>query len=106
FAGIDRAERTFKSASGQNSSGVVFAATAEFKTQSAFVPTHGKPRPVHVLKRGSEKDPLGVVGPGTCGYLPQIGSRFDVHGDAGEGVRRAALARWLIDKHNPLTWRS
>ena len=26
--------------------------------------------------------------------------------EAGEGPRRAALARWLTDKRNPLTWRS
>jgi hypothetical protein len=106
FAGIDRAEQTYKGASSPATSGVVFAAASDFKPQNAFVPTHGKPRPVHVLKRGNEKDLLGEVGPGTCGYLPQLGSRFTVSVQAGEGGRRAALAKWLIDKHNPLTWRS
>ena len=31
---------------------------------------------------------------------------FDVDDRAGEGARRAALAHWLVDKRNPLTWRS
>ena len=31
---------------------------------------------------------------------------FDVEPEADEGARRAALARWLVDKRNPLTWRS
>jgi hypothetical protein len=70
------------------------------------VPTHGRPRPVHVLKRGNEKDPLGEADPGTCGYLPQLASRFDIAGKQNEGANRAALAHWLVDRGNPLTWRS
>ena len=85
---------------------MVFAAASEFEPLGAFVPTHGKPRAVHVLKRGSEKDPGAEVGPGACGYLPELGSRFQVEAAAGEGARRAALAKWLVDKRNPLTWRS
>jgi cytochrome c553 len=104
FAGIDRAERPV--ANGKGSPTVTFAAATEFTPLSQFVPTHGKPRSVHVLKRGNEKDPLAEVGPGTCGYLPQLGSRFNVDSRAGEGARRAALAHWLVDKGNPLTWRS
>jgi hypothetical protein len=61
---------------------------------------------VHVLKRGNEKDPGAEVGPGACSYLTVLNSRFDVGADAGEGARRAALAHWLTDKRNPLTWRS
>jgi hypothetical protein len=104
FAGIDRAERPVSGAKGSPS--VVFAAATEFKPQNHFAPTHGKPRHVHVLKRGNEKDPLAEVGPGACGYLPQLASRFDVASEPNEGARRVALARWLIDKRNPLTWRS
>src|SRR3954447_16306423 len=86
---------------------MVFAAATEFAPKNAFVPTRGKPRAVHVLKRGNEKDPLEEVGPGTCGYLTQLASRFDTPADAAnEGARRAALAKWLVDKRNPLTWRS
>ena len=33
-------------------------------------------------------------------------ARFDLPSDHGEGNRRAALAKWLSDENNPLTWRS
>jgi hypothetical protein len=105
FAGIDRADRPFADSAGKLR-GVVFAAANDFTPQNQFVPTHGKPRGIHVLKRGSEKDPLAEVGPGTCGYLPQLKSRFASSADTDEGARRAALAHWLVDKQNPLTWRS
>jgi hypothetical protein len=106
FAGVDRADRPYRNAKKNAPAGVVFAAASEFEALGAFVPTHGKPRAVHVLKRGSEKDPGAEVGPGACGYLPELGSRFQVEVGAGEGARRAALAKWLVDKGNPLTWRS
>jgi hypothetical protein len=104
FAGIDRADRPIVGA--KDSAKVVFAAATEFAPVSYFVPTHGKPRPIHVLKRGNEKDPQTEVGAGACGYLPQLASRFHVDEKGGEGARRAALAHWLVDKQNPLTWRS
>lgn len=106
FAGVDRADRAYPSGGGSAAAGVVFAAASEFEPQGAFVPTRGKPRVLNVLKRGSEKDPGAVVGPGACGYLPELASRFDVADQASEGARRAALAHWLVDKRNPLTWRS
>ena len=71
-----------------------------------FAPTHGKPRPVHVLKRGNEKDPRRKLAREHAAICPQLESRFQVDAGADEGARRAALARWLIDKRNPLTWRS
>ena len=106
FAGIDRADRPYETGDKNAPAGVVFAAASEFEARGTFVPTHGKPRAVHVLKRGSEKDPAAEVGPGTCGYLPALESRFQVDPGAHEGARRAALAHWLTDKRNPLTWRS
>lgn len=106
FAGVDRADRPYSNGGGSAAAGVVFAAASEFEPQGAFVPTRGKPRVLNVLKRGSEKDPGAVVGPGACGYLPELGSRFRVDDQTSEGARRAALARWLVDKRNPLTWRS
>jgi hypothetical protein len=66
----------------------------------------GRPRPVHVLNRGSVLSPGKEVGPGTVHAIPELPSRFDVGPDAPEGERRAALARWLSDPRNPLTWRS
>jgi hypothetical protein len=106
FAGIDRADRPYGIGEDGKSPLVVFAAASDFEPQGQFVPTKGKPRPIHVLKRGNESAPGAEVGPGTCGYLPELASRFDADPNAGEGARRAALARWLVDKRNPLTWRS
>ncbi|MCI0335734.1 MAG: PSD1 and planctomycete cytochrome C domain-containing protein [Planctomycetes bacterium] len=106
FAGIDRADRAYGGDAGTATPQLVFAAATDFAPQNQFVPTKGEPRPVHVLNRGNEKDPGAEVGPGACGYLPDLGSRFDVDETMGEGARRASLASWLVDKRNPLTWRS
>jgi hypothetical protein len=69
----------------------------------AAVPT--KPRPVFLLNRGSEKQPGKEMGPGTISlsYVPELQPRFKP-GD--EADRRAALANWITEKRNPLTWRS
>ena len=67
----------------------------------------GRPRPIHVLKRGDVKTPDSEVGPGSIlalSELHELPGRFEKTDD--EGARRAALARWITDKHNPLTWRS
>jgi hypothetical protein len=106
FAGIDRADRTHGGDVEAAASQMVFAAATEFKPEGQFRPTHGKPRPIHLLHRGNEKDPAAEVGPGTCGYIPELDSRFELSSEVGEGARRVALARWLTDKRNPLTWRS
>jgi hypothetical protein len=106
FAGIDRADREYPDGGAGDPLTMVFAAASEFKAEGQFTPTHGKPRPIHLLNRGNEKDPAIEVGPGTCSYIPALDSRFELSAEAGEGVRRAALAHWLTDKRNPLTWRS
>jgi hypothetical protein len=106
FAGIDRADRAFGDGNETLPQQMVFAAASEFKPEGQFTPTHGKPRSIHLLNRGNEKDPAAVVSPGTCSYLPQLESRFRPIAAEGEGARRAALSRWLTDKRNPLTWRS
>ena len=66
----------------------------------------GKPRPIHVLSRGNVNAPAHEVGPGALGLVAVLPARFDLPPDHAEGERRAALARWLIDPRNPLTWRS
>ena len=66
----------------------------------------GKPRPIHVLNRGSIQKPGKEVGPGTLSCLPELPSRFDLPPDHNEGERRAALAQWLTQPKNHLTWRS
>ncbi|MEK6247682.1 MAG: DUF1549 and DUF1553 domain-containing protein, partial [Planctomycetales bacterium] len=66
----------------------------------------GKPRTIHVLNRGDVTNPGEEVGPGTLGCIDELDPKFDIPGDAPEGERRAALARWLTDLRNPLPWRS
>lgn len=66
----------------------------------------GKPRPIHILNRGSIQKPGLEVGPGTLKCLLGLPSSFDLPADHAEGQRRAALAQWLTRADNPLTWRS
>jgi mono/diheme cytochrome c family protein len=66
----------------------------------------GKPRPIFILARGDVRKPGKEVGPGALSALPDLPARFDLGPEQREGERRAALARWLTDARNPLTWRS
>jgi mono/diheme cytochrome c family protein len=66
----------------------------------------GKPRPIHVLPRGDVTSPGKEVGPGAIAAIPGINGRFALPPNHAEGDRRAALAKWLTDPNNPLTWRS
>ena len=65
----------------------------------------GKPRPIFVLARGNVATPKQEVGPGAISGVTAIPARFTLPAEAGEGERRAALARWFTDPKNPLTWR-
>lgn len=65
-----------------------------------------KPREIRVLKRGDIDQPRDLVGPGALSVIEGLKSRFDLPPDAPESARRAALAEWLVDQRNPLTWRS
>ena len=65
----------------------------------------GKPRPIFVLKRGDVSQPDKEVGPGTLPFAKELTSQFDLPSDAPEGARRVALAKWITDQRNPLTWR-
>ncbi len=66
----------------------------------------GKPRPVFLLNRGNVQAPGKEMGPGAVESVGGLVSRFVIPADRPEGDRRAALARWLTDPRNPLTWRS
>ena len=66
----------------------------------------GVPRPIHVLSRGNVLTPAHEVGPGALGLVTALPARFDLPATHAEGERRVALARWLTDPANPLTWRS
>ncbi len=65
-----------------------------------------QPRPVHVLRRGDINQPLEESVPGTISCIEGLPARFSLVDANDEGSRRAALARWLVDPQNVLTWRS
>jgi hypothetical protein len=65
-----------------------------------------KPREIHVLERGEMSRPKQLVGPGALSVLPELGLYFKRRDMTQESQRRAALAEWVVDRRNPLTWRS
>ncbi len=66
----------------------------------------GQPRAIHVLSRGDVAKPGRKVGPGVIPVIFGEDTRFDLPPDHSEGDRRVALARWILRKDNPMTWRS
>lgn len=66
----------------------------------------GRPRPISLLERGNVEKPVKPVGPGALSAISTLPARFPIADSAVESERRAALARWLSDTQNPLTWRS
>ncbi len=83
----------------------VYAAASDFAPQGNFTPAK-TPRPIYVLKRGDVNKPADLVSPGALDCVPGISARFELSDANDEGSRRAALARWLSDPKNVLTWRS
>jgi mono/diheme cytochrome c family protein len=65
----------------------------------------GIPRAIHILPRGDVTRPGKEVGAGAIAAIPGVNGRFDLPPTHTEGDRRAALARWLTSRDNPLTWR-
>ncbi len=49
---------------------------------------------------------MSAFGPGALSCLPGLEVHFRLANPDDDGARRAALARWLSDPHNVLTWRS
>lgn len=64
------------------------------------------PRPIHLLKRGDVEQKGGLLQPGALSLLPGLDQHFQNVKLGDEGSRRAALARWITDDANVLTWRS
>lgn len=65
-----------------------------------------KPKKVQLLKRGEFDKPVGEVGSGALSAVTVLSSRFTKADVDDEAERRAALANWIADGKNPLTWRS
>jgi hypothetical protein len=124
FAGVDRANRPydtdpvrhamrFARESGSSGAagelpppdGLVYAAASTFKPEGSFTPAGG-PRVVRFLRRGDVKSPGDSMSPGALSILPALEGHFRGIDLLSERARRAALARWITDPSNPLTWRS
>jgi hypothetical protein len=64
------------------------------------------PRPIHVLHRGDVEKKRALVGPGALALMPGLQPEFQLARPEDEGARRLALADWITDTRNVLTWRS
>ncbi|HJZ56989.1 MAG TPA: DUF1549 and DUF1553 domain-containing protein [Gemmataceae bacterium] len=82
----------------------VYAAAPNFNPDNSHKPI-ATPRTVHVLKRGDIHKPGEVAEPGALACLPGLPDVFELPANHPEGARRAALAKWLTEAKNPLTWR-
>lgn len=69
-------------------------------------PDGGTPRPIHLLARGDVRKPGKEVTPGGLSAVTALTPDFGLPSSHREGERRAALAMWITDRKNPLTWRS
>ncbi len=68
--------------------------------------TMAKPKIVQLLKRGEFGKPMVEVPSGALSAVNSLPSRFTAAHAGDEAERRAALAEWIADAKNPLTWRS
>jgi len=84
---------------------IVYAGASDFIQDASFKPVR-VPRPIYVLKRGDINKPGELASPGALACVSTVPSRFELSDPDDEGGRRAALAKWIIDSRNPLTWRS
>lgn len=84
---------------------LVYAAASDFKPEGNFRPAK-TPRPIHVLYRGDISKPREEAAAGALACMPELAHHFRLADPKYEGSRRAALARWITDPKNMLTWRS
>ena len=80
----------------------VYAAGAVAENERGTI-KYAVPRVIRVLNRGELDKPLEEVGAGALSAVSWLKGRFDAKDEA---ARRAALADWIADPANPLTWRS
>jgi hypothetical protein len=84
----------------------VYAVTNDFPPDGVNFTPSPQPRPIHMLARGEIGRPGELVGPGTLACVPGMSSELTIADAGDESRRRAALALWLTDPRNVLTWRS
>ncbi|MFO0883418.1 MAG: PSD1 and planctomycete cytochrome C domain-containing protein [Pirellulales bacterium] len=82
----------------------VYCGTNQFTPDGSFRPV-AMPRKVQMLTRGDINKPGKVALPGALHSIAGLPSRFATEEGMPDGPRRVALAQWLTDTNNPLTWR-
>jgi hypothetical protein len=98
-------ERIARELAGLPKPSMVYAAASDFEPDGGLKPSMA-PRPVHMLARGDINRPIETARPGALSCVANIPALFELKDENDEGSRRAALARWLAQPENPLTWRS
>ncbi len=76
------------------------------RSPAVYALTTHPPRPIHILNRGDVEQKRELVGPGALACVPGLQPEFRLANPNDEGQRRAALADWIADPKNVLTWRS
>ncbi len=84
---------------------LVYCGTNQFEPDGSFQRA-AQPRLVQILQRGEIDRPLSEATPGALALVSQLSPTFELPQPQDEAARRAALARWLSDRQNVLTWRS
>src|SRR5262249_53141916 len=83
----------------------IYCGTNQFKKVGSFHPA-AKPRTVFVLDRGEIDRPRAQAQPGALKCIAGLSSQLEIVDSEIESERRIALAAWLTDQKNVLTWRS
>jgi mono/diheme cytochrome c family protein len=76
------------------------------KGKQVYAVKSHEPREIHLLRRGDVKSPAEVLAPGSLGCVQGMPHEFTLADPKNEGSARAALAQWIVDPANVLTWRS
>lgn len=84
---------------------MTYAAASDFVPMGTFIPAV-TPRPIHVLRRGDVKQEAEEAAPCALAVVKPLEAQFALTNPSDEGQRRVALANWLADPKNTLTWRS
>ena len=85
---------------------MVYSLATDFSAKGKVLPTKGVPRKIHLLHRGDLRSPGDEMFPGAPALWEGTVPEFSLSQNHSEGERRAALAKYLTDPKNPLTWRS
>ncbi|MCI0541586.1 MAG: DUF1549 and DUF1553 domain-containing protein [Verrucomicrobiales bacterium] len=105
LAAFSRKDSIRRELAGLPKPSLTYAAASEFEPDGGLKPA-AAPRPVHMLGRGDIKKPIEPARPGALSCVSKLAARFELKEENDESGRRAALARWLTEAENPLTWRS